>query len=576
MKKTVVKLVAVTLVAVLLLPFCGGIGRVQASGAPVTLTGFMTSGQNQSAIDKATWFTSWLAEEMGIKLEFVDAAGTAPAQIIQNMLTSRELPDLIQFGGIVGHGFANTSAQTGLLINLEDYKDALPSIFENPHYQYAIEYSRENLSGGTGNVYCLPMLIGPWNPAGNENPQLRWDIYRELGMPALPTLESLSDVVEAMLAIYPETEEGLSTMGFSGTPEFDGTNGLFYIQHYVIALGRRIIPGFVEVDIGGGEKGGPPISAIDDSAQMLRVLRWLNDAQKRGLIDPDSAVQTFDEMQAKSADGRVMLTHWAWDGTAFNTPARVNAEPPVGYAAVWTDDMYPPIRCEAWTGALETMAISANSKNLDKALELLNFFYSFDGYDFMVNGPKGELWDLDADGNRYRTEKGWDAFLLNTANTFMEGGGLRADAMSIFGYGPVTNYTVNPTYGDQTIQSAYWKDTLMYNPSKLVVEWRENHEGALDIYQWALPRDRVSKTTPATDMMAAMPDDITIKLNDISNMINEKCWQMIYAKDDAEFDALWAEIKITAEGYGLAEVQEWTLAAWANALDMAERYSPAQ
>jgi len=569
MKKTGAKLVALLLAALMVL----SAGAAFGEGAPVTLTGFMTSGQNQSAIDKATWFTSWLEAEMGLKLEFVDAAGTPPSQIVQTMLMG-ELPDLIEFGGIEGHGFMNTAASTGLLVNLDDYRDLLPSIFENPHYENAIAYVRENLSRGTGNLYVLPKLIGPWNPAGNENPQLRWDIYREIGMPPIPTLESLLDVLEAMLAVYPETEDGLSTFGFTGTDEFSGINGLFFVQHYVILTGRRIIPGFVEVDISGGERGGPPISALDDTSQMLRVLRWAHDAQIRGLIDPDAATQTFDELQAKSADGRAMLTHWAWDGTAFNSPDHVNADPPVGYAAVWTDDMRPPVRSPAWTGALETFGISAKTEHLEEALKFYNFFYSFDGYDFMVNGPKGELWDVDENGKRFRTEKGWDSFLLNTANTFMEGGGLRGDAMNIFGYGPVTNYTVNPTYGEQTIQSAYWEQTLLYNPSKLVQEWRDNHDGAVDIYRWAMPRDRVSYTTPATDMMAAMPDEITIKLNDLSNMINTNSWRMIYAKDDAEFNAIWEEIKLTAEGLGLADVQEWSLKAWANALDMAERYSP--
>jgi hypothetical protein len=93
-------------------------------------------------------------------------------------------------------------------------------------------------------------------------------------------------------------------------------------------------------------------------------------------------------------------------------------------------------------------------------------------------------------------------------------------------------------------------------------------------HRWALPRDRVKRNTPAFDMMSAMPDDVTIKLNDLANMINVNCWRMIYAKDDAEFDAIWAETKMTAEGLGLSELQEWTMTAWVNALDMATRYAP--
>ncbi|MDR1704692.1 MAG: hypothetical protein LBS19_08410 [Clostridiales bacterium] len=578
MGKVLKMLLAVSLASVMAFTACTADGEntdAAASGGTVTLTGFMTSGSNQTAIDKATWFTTWLEENMGIKLQFTDAAGVAPSQIIQTMLASRDLPDMIQFGGQEGHGFASTAADVGLLLNLDEYKEYLPNIYGNPYYEQALAYSRDNLSGGKEGVYVIPLLIGKWNPSGNENTHLRWDIYKEIGMPEMPTLESMLDVLEQMIAVYPETEEGLSTFGFTGTQEFDGINGNFFVQHYSILLGRRIIPGFIEVDTSGGVDVAKPISAFDDNAQMIRILRWMNDAQKRGLLDPDAATQTFDEMSAKTTDGRAMLTHWAWDATGYNTPERTNADPPMGYAAVWTDDMQPPVRSDAWTGALETMGISADSDNIEEALKLLDFIYSFDGYDFMVNGPQGELWDLDEDGKRIRTEKGWDAFLLNRTETFMDGGGLVGDAMGIFGYGPVANYTVNPKY-DQTINSAYWEQVLMYNPTNLIVDWREYHDGAADIYRWAVPQGRVNPTTPAFDMMAALPDDMTIKVNDIANMLNANSWRMIFAADDAEFNAIWEETKTNAEAIGLAEVQEFAQNAWVEALAKVAKYTPAE
>ena len=546
-------------------------GNTAAPQKLVTLTGFMMNGNNQNSIDKATWYTNILRDKLGIVLEFRDSGGVAASQVMQTMMASGDLPDIIGFSGQDGYSFAASAAKAGKLVSLDQHKDALPNIYNNPVYKNALNQSRDNLSGGLNEAYVIGNLIGPNDRDGNENVHLRWDIYRDIGMPKITTLESYLDVLDQMVKSFPQTEDGLKTYGLTQSADLDYELGIGPGTITPILYGRQIIPGLIEVDATGKDGGATSRSAFDDDAYYLRGLRLYYEANQRGLLDPDAAAQTFDEMQEKATDGRVMMTWWAWD-TGYNTPEHTNASPPRGYQPVWSEDLRPPLRPDSPTGGLDTNAISSSAP-LDAALKFLDFYYSYDNVILMYDGPQGELWDYGADGLRYRTKKGWDSYLNNPAGTQMDGGGLRGDAVSIFGYNPMTREGIDPALDGQTIASAYWDSVRLTNPTELVKEWRSYHDNALNIYEWARPKGILSKNTFATQLSSVVPDDIKLIESNFKSTLLSDSWKMVYAKDDAEFKALWQEIKSTADALGVPKAQEWAKENWKNCLADAVKYS---
>lgn len=537
----------------------------------VTLTGFMMNGGNQANIDRATWYTNFLRDELGIVLEFIDTAGTPSTQMMQTLLASGDLPDLIGFGGGQGPGFANTAAQAGMLLNLEDHAQYLPSIFANRQYYHALNYSRDHLSGGRGNVYVVATIVGAENNI-NFDQQLRWDVYREIGMPPVRVFEDFLDVVEMMLEAYPVNYDGQGMFGFSIFGEWDG-DGMLYAWEAPLMWGRRNINGYLEVDVTGNDPHDI-ISTFDDNSGYLRMLRFFFEANQRGILDPDSITQDWPSVQAKKTDGRVMWSYWPWASAGFNIEDRVNADPPIGYASVWSECFVNSVSADAWTGRLESMGISANASNIEAALRMWDFYFSFDGMSFMHNGPQGELWDYDASGLRYRTPRGFQAFIHNPSETFMEGGGLRADAQGIFGPPPMTWETIHPGTNGQTISSNFWDDVLYYNPSNLLLDWRAHNDNAFSKVRWAIDNNRTAKITQAVDMMATVPDDILSIISTIRPIVVTNSWRMIYAADEAEFYALWEEIRNSAEGLGLATAQEWGRQNWIDTVNLARNYMP--
>lgn len=67
----------------------------------------------------------------------------------------------------------------------------------------------------------------------------------------------------------------------------------------------------------------------------------------------------------------------------------------------------------------------------------------------------------------------------------------------------------------------------------------------------------------------SLPDD-TMKLtvDAIKDKVVNASWQMVYAEDDATFDALWNQMIVDCEGLGAQEVIDWRLADLENAMEV--------
>jgi len=50
-------------------------------------------------------------------------------------------------------------------------------------------------------------------------------------------------------------------------------------------------------------------------------------------------------------------------------------------------------------------------------------------------------------------------------------------------------------------------------------------------------------------------------------------WQMVFAKNDAEYDSLYNDMMSMATGLGLEEAHAWALKAWAEASALADEYT---
>jgi putative aldouronate transport system substrate-binding protein len=299
-----------------------------------------------------------------------------------------------------------------------------------------------------------------------------------------------------------------------------------------------------------------PISILDDNGPYKRVLKFFFTANQMGLMDPNSATQNFSVASAKATAGRVLYVHWDWFGS-FNSAENKNQGK--GFMQVPWGQMKATVSPDLSTGQNWVFGIPANSKNRDAALKFFNFYCSIEGQDLMMNGPQGLIWDLDANGLRYITDAGWKILETNIETN-------RFGPDRILGTGPLNGNTPNPAAKGQKLGYGGWDTTILYNNNnKLYNTWVADHNGAADPGQWMISQGMTVKTLNATRMMPALPTDLENIMTQIGDVVKTNSWRAIFAKDEAEFNALWKDAQTKAAGLGIQQILDWTIRAWEDA-----------
>jgi hypothetical protein len=215
-------------------------------------------------------------------------------------------------------------------------------------------------------------------------------------------------------------------------------------------------------------------------------------------------------------------------------------------------------------GGSWSWAVGKNTKHLDKALAFINYLYSYEGCWLMQNGRQGVKWDLDENGEPYLTRAGVD---IHYNGVPYPNGGTQGNAGGI--YEGLDRKNIHPVYG-RRIDTADWvKKDFAPTDSALVLDWRRLMNAQSDVDYFIQHNMLIN---PPFAPMEPTPDNIVLAQNRVNEVVVPLSWQMIYAKDRAEFDQLWAEMTEQARGRGLDTVNDWYRDAYTRALVTGAKY----
>lgn len=539
-----------------------------------TLTAFIQQSVTSESGVWQGWGAQRLLEDLNLKIDFYPT-GNEVEQKLKQYLAAGDLPDFIGFKGL---DQAQLAMDANMLLNLDDYKEQLPSMYENDLYEHAIQYSRDFTSNDTGDLYIMPSAVGPVSfNAYNWVPQLQWDAYKNIGAPEIGTLEDYLDVVEKMVEYKPTTPEGEKVYGFSLFSDWDKYTALeVSTLSFFYGIDTEYVSHLTETNVMTEEIN----SLLDDNSFYKRALQFYFDANQRGLLDPDSMTQTFSNVDSKYSAGRVMFSHFSWMTGSYNSPASGhvnNEDAPDGYVQVVADDMKLYEAPDQNIGRNWYFAISKDSKQPERAAELLNWIYDGEVAAYLSNGPEGLTWEFDADGKPYITEEGWE-LIDNKADPLMPediGGGAFQDGSYSFNtLGPQASVVLDNGY---TLSYRYWPDTTSRN---MTLVRQENNELMTErlgsevsiLHDYLDGNDMIAKSTQAVNMIPTASDELEMTLSQIGEVVKKLSWQMIYASDQAEFDTLWEQMQTEADGLGMQEVFAHYEQAWKDALSIADQY----
>jgi putative aldouronate transport system substrate-binding protein len=513
--------------------------------AEVTLTWLCATAVAEGPLQG--WLNDYIIKKTGIQIEIIKVDENR----LQVLFAGGELEDLVTFNT---WDQADIAVQGKLLVNLDDYTKNLPNMTNN--FPKALQFYREEKSNGTGKNYFLPYSFGDYSLlkyTGNFAPYLRWDLYQQVGAPDIKEIEDLLPVLRKMQDLYPKTETGTKTYSFSIFSDWDGLYGYHpkTLQNLVSGNPAAANNFFLEWNV--DTKETKPL--LDKGSTYMRGVNLFYTANQMGLLDPDSMTQKYADARAKLEAGSV-LSAWVWAGlrgAGFNTDERINADPPIGFAPVFFDNFNAATVGDYPLGQSSPLAIGAATKNLDACLRFVDFWGSYDTYLTVFNGPQGDLWDIDENGKLYAT----DLYLKNMTDSSslqLTGGGTLSDKANV----PcaILSTATHPVYG-QRVSMGYWPDVIAASSrSKLDESWTEKYG-----YQWpldlVLAKYKITKMPLATIFMKTANDEVKALQTQVGDVVKQYSWLLIYAKDSAEYDKLYAEMMTKVNGLGIQKVMDW-------------------
>lgn len=537
MKKKFRKLTVLILACAMLMGTVSGCG---GSGKDKTVTLTIYSQLANFSGEQTGWSAKIFKDKFNVVVNIVpDQDG-----VFETRMENGNLGDIVVFGS-VGDDYQN-AVNAGLLYDWEA-DDLLheygPYIEE--HCQNALENNR-NMNGGT--IYALgnqlatstediDKFIYTWD--------LRWDLYKELGYPEFHTLDDLVEVLADMKELAPTDDNGKETYAIGLWPDWDGT-----MVMYVKSLASAFYGYEGDFQLGlYNYENGEFYGALEEGGPYLTCLKFFNKLNQRGLIDPNSMTNTYEEMKQKLLASGYFMSIFDYSGSLIYNEAHTEDNRQMLPCAPL--DASPIVSGLSTLGGNRVWAIGANTEYPELCMEIINWLFTPEGTMTYNYGPQGLNWDYDEDGHPFFTEFGEQAYL--DRDTMMigdyEGTGTFNDGAFAFNN---TTWTLSADNLDSNGDKFDYQTWPSYQiPAKTDIEqdWRD-YTGATNKQEYMVGRGVYSVAPISTYQQNKLEGEMKTTWEAVTDLIVTYSWRAIYAKDDAEYDQIVAEMIEQANAYG--------------------------
>lgn len=453
-----------------------------------------------------TEFGKKLQENTGITVEFQHPAVGQVAEQFNLLLSNRTLPDIIEYSWLTYAGGPQKAIEDGVIIPLNDVIDQYcPNLkaylAEHPDVDKMIKTD-------DGTYYCFPFVRGGEKLKTSTGLMVRGDWLEELNLEVPATIDEWHDVLTAFKekkgAAAPFTYL-YSSVGLTDNNPFAyafGTPRNFYI----------------------GDDGKVHYGAIEDNYK--KYLETMNQWTKEGLIDPDLATLTSDQVSAKVTNGMAGAS-FGWCGSHLGTWSEAGKATDPKFNLVPAP--YPTLekgatpefgqKDNAYIGT-GSAVITTSCEDVALAARLLDYAYSEEGHMLYNFGIEGESYTVE-DGKAVYTDE-----ILNNPDKSV------THAMS--GYARA-NYN-GPFVQDEAYAEQYYK--------------LDSQKQALEL--WSATNASAHILPPVTPTVDESKEQAQI-MNEINTYRDEMTLKFILG--NMSFDK-WDEYMKTIEGMNLERVLE--------------------
>ncbi|MDP4088918.1 MAG: hypothetical protein Q8930_06560 [Bacillota bacterium] len=505
----------------------------------VTLTVYSQLANFQG--EQIGWFAKVIKDKFNVKLNIVKTGDG----VFATRMESGNLGDIVVFGN---DGDEYQQAVKGKMLLDWSKEDLLneygPYIAKN--MQTALD---KNKMISSGTLYGIGHDVGSSateHSVSFYRPDIRWDLYKQLGYPQVNTLEDFIPLLQQMQQLSPTSDTGKKTYGVSLFKDWDG-NMVMFVKSTAALYGWDEF-GFGLYNVNTGEYQ----DALKSGGMYLRMLKFYNTLYQKGLVDPDSMTQTYDDMSEDYKTGGALLNIFDWMGSGlYNTPEHLAAGKAM--MPLTAKDQQNVTYGLNMNGGNRVWTIGAKTQYPELCMAIINWLATPEGVMTYFYGPKGVTWNYDSQGRPMLTDLG-EACQSNQ-DTAMTGdySGKWTDGTCKINN---TTWAVDAKNPDakngDTYNYKFWETRQSRPVSNIEQDWRTK-TSAPNLNKYLEINKQMAISLGTTYSESAKSNELTTTWNQVKTTITTYSWKAIYAKSDAEFDSIVKEMTDKANSYGYAD-----------------------
>ena len=524
--------------------------------APIVITFFDEAANYHGT--QSGWFAKVVKDRFNIELNII-----APQVMGNDLYTTRamskDLGDIV----IVDKAKVKTLMAEGLIRDISEIAGC-----ENlMRFKSQIDVYNKELTGEDGVYYGIPAEMTDTSPTTltddviYSSPQLRWDLYKAIGAPEIKDLDGLLDALEEIHKIHP-TEGDEEAYPLSLWADWDGRDNMIGIANVV-----QLTTWYNEKIKGSAilKPDGTFSEIYNKDNAYYKLTKFLNNAFRRGLVDPESGEQDWNTVAAKLSARRVDLLWYSWQVGFSNTSDQKAAGSTFIYIPVEDMEFYADADRYYGSDRVWCVGSQVEGDKYDLLLKFLDWYASPEGMTFQHVGIEGLNYSVNEDGTFTLLTD--EALAKNLPVPEEYGGGGYSDGNNAINQWIGSSICVNPENGER-FPFKFWKSYQEWEREndKTKAEWQEMFD-ALNPVDYMVKNDKL-KARPSVGF--APPDD-TLDIQNIRDNVNkELCdytWQLIFVESDEEFDAMWDQMVEKMDGFGYKELYEYDCGVWQVELD---------
>ncbi|MCI5501486.1 MAG: hypothetical protein MR409_06150 [Lachnospiraceae bacterium] len=517
------------------------------------------------------WMAEYLKDKFNIKLNIITGMELSDKE----KLKEEKKADIIIFRD-ADNDYSN-AVREGLLYDwgkdnlLEEHGEYI-----NEHMQDAIKANQKlnnKITVTTGSaVYGIGDKVA-WSKDDHQDFfyswDARWDLYKKLDCPDVENLNDYINVLEDMKNLYvsenkdeededkSEADDVSSEAANEDKPDED--NEVYAVSVWndwdedagMVNCVKDMVSAYYGYEpLGLGfydSENDKYIGLLDSDSPYLEMVEFYHILYKKGLLDPISKDQSYDDVVKKVKEGKVLTSLVRNTGSdIYNTSERIDDNNMM--CSLKPNEATPLVYGIGTQGNKQITAIGSSTKNPELCMDIINYFVTPEGRMTMSYGPRGVTWDYDENGKIHFTRFGNKC--QDDPKTEMEEPftGTFIDGTLKASFSSWAEDAENPDSNSETYNSKKWSSNAEDPRCILEQEWMDfNNCDSRDRY---FEKKGCVVADDKSDKIE-VPKTYEKKWYSISEDIIKDTWEAIYADTDNRYNKIIEEMtqKARKNGY---------------------------